>query len=134
MTKTRQTRLEIKSWDEKPYQEFADGSKLSTADVALAGTGDGLESASFRAVLYYRADGTSAFVAQMHIVGTLDGRSGSFVLQGDGTYDGTSARGVMSVVAGSGTDGLAGLRGSSESVSTHDDYPFMPLTLTYELE
>jgi hypothetical protein len=69
----------------------------------------------------------------MHITGTLAGRAGSFVLQGDGTYDGKTARGQSRVVEGSGTGELAGLSGTAESVSTHDDYPFMPLTLKYDI-
>jgi hypothetical protein len=69
----------------------------------------------------------------MRLTGILDGRAGSFVLSGEGTFDGTTASGQMSVVTGSGTDGLAPISGTCVSVSTHADYPFMPLTLTYEL-
>jgi len=39
----------------------------------------------------------------------------------------------MTVVTGSGTGGLVGISGTCVSVSTHADYPFMPLTLAYEL-
>jgi hypothetical protein len=39
----------------------------------------------------------------------------------------------MTVVSGSGTGQLSGISGTCESVSTHADYPFMPLSLTYEL-
>jgi hypothetical protein len=84
--------------------------------------------------MFYRADGTSSYVTLMHITATLGGRSGSFVLQGQGSFDGTTARGESTVVAGSGTGGLVGITGIAESVSTHADYPFMPLTLRYELE
>jgi len=72
-------------------------------------------------------------VTMMQITGTLDGRSGSFVLAGAGTYDGTTATGESRIVPGSGTGGLAGISGSATSTSTHADYPFMPLTLRYEL-
>jgi len=82
---------------------------------------------------YYRPDGTSSFVTVMRLTGILDGRAGSFVLRGEGAFDGTTASGQMTVVAGSGTGGLAGISGSCRSVSTHADYPFMPLTLAYEL-
>jgi hypothetical protein len=131
MAKTLETRLEIKSWDEKPYRELDDGRKFNRADVVLAGTGDGLEGSTFEALMFYRPDGTSTYVTLMTVTGTLDGRSGSFVLQGEGTYDGTTARIRYSVVDGSGE--LAGLRGTGESESTHDDYPYMPLTLKYDI-
>lgn len=133
MQRILETKLKIESWDEKAYQELGGGSKLTRADVQLSGPADGLVSASFEALMFYRADGTSAYVTVMHITGTLDRRAGSFVLHGDGTYDGTTARGQSHVVEGSGTGGLAGLTGTGESVSTHDDYPFMPLTLKYDL-
>jgi Protein of unknown function (DUF3224) len=134
MQTTMETRLRIESWQEKPYRELDDGSKFTRADVLLAGPNDGLSSATFEALMFYQADGTSTYVTLMHVTGMLDGRSGSFVLQGHGTYDGTTARGESHVVKGSGTGELAGLTGTGESVSTHDDYPFMPFTLKYDLE
>ncbi|GAA1846159.1 DUF3224 domain-containing protein [Asanoa iriomotensis] len=133
MTEIMETKLEITSWDEKPYREFDDGRKFSRAEVTLAGTGDGLTAGSFESLLYYRADGTSDYVSIMEITGTLSGRTGSFVLQGAGTYDATTARVATTIVAGSGTGELAGISGSAESVSTHADYPHMPLTIRYEL-
>jgi hypothetical protein len=126
-------RFEIKSWDEKPVRELSDGRKVTRAAVVLAGDPDGLVDGFFEAVMYYRPDGTSSYVSLMHLEGTLDGRSGGFVLQGLGTYDGTQARGESFIVSGSGTGDLARITGSSLSVSTHEDYPHMPLTLTYDL-
>ena len=56
------------------------------------------------------------------------------MLQGAGSFDGTTAAGTMSVVEGSGTGELGGITGSATSSSTHEDYPNMPLTLSYDLE
>jgi hypothetical protein len=134
MTEMIETKLKIESWDEKPYRELDDGSKFSRADVTLRGSEDGLTSGTSESLLFYRADGTSSFVTLMRLTGTVGGRSGSFVLQGEGRYDGTTARVETRVVEGSGTGALAGLRGTAESVSTHADYPFMPLSLRYDIE
>jgi hypothetical protein len=134
MAESLETRFEITSWNEKPHREFTDGGKFTRADVTLAGPKDSLASASFEAVMYYRPDGTSSYVTLMHVTGILSGRAGTFVLQGQGTYDGTTARGESFVVPGSGTDELTGITGSGESVSTHSDYPFMPFTLNYVIE
>jgi hypothetical protein len=133
MSEVLVTKLKINSWDEEPYRELADGAKLSRAEVRLSGIGGELESGSFDALLFYQADGTSTYVTLMEITGTLDGRSGSFVLQGRGSHDGTTARVESSIVPGSGTDGLTGITGQAESVSTHADYPFMPIRLKYDL-
>ena len=127
-----ETKLHIDSWDEKPYREQPDGRKWTRAEVTLTGA-DELTSGSFESLMYYRPDGTATYVVLMHLTGTLDGRSGSVVLQGDGTYQDGTARLTVNVVPDSGTDGLAGITGSAESVSTSADYPNMPLTLRYEL-
>jgi hypothetical protein len=128
---TLTTKLEIKSWDERPYRELDDGRKFSRAEVVLAGSGGELASGAFESLLYYEADGTSTFVTVIQLDATLNGRTGSVMLAGDGSYDGTSARVAARIVAGTGE--LTGIRGELKSVSTHQDYPHMPITLTYEL-
>lgn len=128
---TLETKLEIKSWDEKPYRELPDGTKWTRADVVLAGTSGELTEGSFEALMYYRADGTSTYVTLMSLTGTLDGREGTVILAGEGSFDGTTARGESRVVDATG--GLTGLTGTAASSSTHADYPFMPLTLTYDI-
>jgi hypothetical protein len=135
MTTHLETRLKIDSWDEQPYRELEDGRKFTRANVALSVAEEGIEArATWDAVLYYAADGTSTYVGLMHVVGRLGDRSGSFLLEGTGGYDGTTARGESTVVAETATGDLRGLRGTARSVSTHADYPFMPLTLDYDLE
>jgi hypothetical protein len=121
------TKLEIKSWDENPYRELPDGRKLSRAEVVLAGTGGELTGGAFESLLYYKADGTSTFVTTMQ----LDTESGSLFLTGQGGFDGSTARVEAAIVDGTGA--LAGASGTVESVSTHQDYPNMPITLTYDL-
>ena len=127
------TRLRIAAWDEKPIVEFDDGSKITRASVTLSEPAGGLETGSVDSVMFYRPDGTSHYVNVMRLTGTLDGRSGSFVLSGDGDYDGTTASGTSALVAGSATGDLAGISVTCTSTSTHADYPYMPLVLTYQL-
>jgi len=56
--------------------------------------------------------GSAAYVAIDHVMGTLEGRKGSFVLQHTGSMRrGASSLSVM-VVPDSGTEELAGLRGT----------------------
>jgi hypothetical protein len=130
--RTLETKLHIDSWNEEPYRTEDDGRKWTRTEVGLTGT-DELASGSFESLMYYRPDGTGTYVTLMRLTGTLDGRSGSVVLQGEGTYDGTTARITATVVPGSATDGLAGITGTAESVSTSADYPHMPLVLRYDL-
>jgi hypothetical protein len=135
MTTTTSTRLDIRSWDEQPYRELSDGRVLKRAEVALSGGGDGATvEGQWNALLYYHPDGTSTYVGFMHATGTLDGRTGSFVMVGQGTFDGTTARMTSDIIPGSGTDGLAGITGRAEHESTHADYPQWPLVLRYDLD
>src|SRR5215472_2685461 len=130
-----ETRLKIDSWDEKPYRELEDGRKFTRASVALSVADEAIEArATWDALLYYAADGTSSYVGLMHVVGRLGDRTGSFVMEGTGGYDGTEARGESTVVTATASGELQGLRGTGLSVSTHDDYPFMPLVLEYDME
>jgi hypothetical protein len=133
MAKKLDTKLKIESWDEKPYRELPDGSKFTKADITLGGDDKGIESAGFEALMHYTPDGKSVYLSLMRIEGELDGRKGGFVLEGRGTFDGTTARSSYAVIEGSGTGELAGISGKGESASTHNDYPNMPFTLTYDV-
>ena len=127
------TRLRIAAWDEQPVAELDDGSKITRASISLSEPADGLESGTVESVMFYRPDGTSHYVNVMRLTATLDGRSGSFVLSGEGEFDGTTASGASDIVAGSATGDLVGISGTCTSSSTHADYPYMPLELHYEL-
>jgi hypothetical protein len=127
---TLRTTLEIKAWDEQPYRELDDDRKFTRAEVQL-GSNEGIDSAAFEALMFYRPDGTSSYVSLMQITATFDGKAGSFVLRGSGEYDGTTATGEYQIVDGEG--GLAGISGTLTSASTQQDYPNMPITLTYQL-
>ncbi|MBV9594946.1 MAG: DUF3224 domain-containing protein [Actinobacteria bacterium] len=130
MTDALNTKLKIENWDEEATTEFPDGSKIAQAVISLRGEAE-LGTATAQSTLFYRADGTSEFVGLMRIEATLDGRSGVFVVRGTGRYDSGVAWQEFDIVDASGE--LAGLRGTLSSRSTHDDYPFMPITLSYDL-
>lgn len=129
---TLETKLRIDNWDESALDEFDDGRKTTRALVRLREGVDGLQSGSASMLAYYHPDGTSQYVTLLSLSGRLDERSGTVVFRGEGAYDGTTASSRMTVIPGSGTGGLAGMSGSLVSESTQADYPFMPLTLTYQ--
>lgn len=137
MTTTLADKLHIDSWDEKASAEADDGTKFTTAAVTLSFDqevgGDAVTAARFDAAMYYRPDGTSTYVSIMQVTATLAGRSGGFALSGEGGYEDGTARMHMTVIEGSGSGGLEGVTGTLESASTHDDYPYMPFTLHYDL-
>jgi len=104
--------FQVASWNEDTYDEPDSGGRLTQAVVTLSFSGAIEGAGAVRWLMAYRLDGTASFVGLARITGTLDGRSGSFVLENTGTFDGMVARGVWSVVEGTGTGRLEGLTGT----------------------
>jgi hypothetical protein len=132
MKKRATAMFAIKGWDEKPYNEAAGQPKLTRASVTKTFTGDLEGESQLEYLMMYRADGTASFVGLERVQGRLGGRSGSFVLQRTGVFDGTLAKESYTVVAGSGTEELAGLRGKGSSAAGHAKENQM--TLEYEVD
>lgn len=131
MTKTAAARFAIKNWDEEPYSEGADLPKLTRASVEKTFTGDIEGEGHVEYLMMYRSDGTATFVGMERVTGRVDGRSGSFVLQRIGRFENGLATESYTVIPGSGTGELRGLRGEGESSVGHGlEHPF---ELTYEL-
>lgn len=132
MKRTANAVFAIKGWDEKPYSEAQGLPKLTRATVSKTFSGDIEGESQVEYLMMYRSDGSASFVGLERIVGRLNGKSGSFVLQRTGTFEGGQAKESYSVVAGSGTGELRTLRGEGTSAVGHgSEHPF---TLTYELE
>lgn len=112
MTKHAEGKFDIASWDEEPYVQVDEARKLTRATVTQRFSGDISGEGSVEWLMFYRADGTADWVGLQRIVGKLGNRSGSFVLQTAGSFDGSKAFGDWSVVPGSGTDEVEGLQGS----------------------
>lgn len=60
--------------------------------------------------------GSAGYVAIERVTGTLEGKSGTFVLQHSGTMNRGQASLVLTVVPDSATAGLAGLSGSMQII------------------
>jgi Protein of unknown function (DUF3224) len=106
--------FKIESWDEQPYLETEDGGRLTRASVKQVIEGDIDGRGEVEWLMCYRPDQTADFVGLERVVGSIVGRSGSFVLQSTGTFDGREAKGPLSVVRGSGTGDLSGIVGSGD--------------------
>jgi hypothetical protein len=123
--------FEIKSWDESTYEEIDGGGKLNRAHVVQAFTGGFEGEGTVEHLMHYRDDGTATFVGLERFTGNLGGRAGSFVIQGEGTFDGSVAQGPWTVIAGSGTGELAGLRGTGQFWAKGHDTSY---SLDYDFE
>jgi hypothetical protein len=129
--KTANARFAIKSWDEKPYSEGQDRPKLTRASVTKTYTGDIEGEGEVEYLMMYRSDGSATFVGLERVVGRMDGKTGTFVLQRTGIFESGQAKESYFVIAGSASGELQGLRGDGSSAVGHGlEHPF---TLSYEL-
>ena len=103
--------FKVVSWDEDQIDEQNSGPKLTRAHVRKSFSGDLSGIGNLIYLMTYTSDDEATFVGIERIVGSLGGRSGSFVLQHSGTYDGEKATAEWEVLQGSGTDELEGLTG-----------------------
>ena len=78
-------------------------------------TGDG----AVQWLMTYRPDGTARFVGLQRVDGSLEGKSGSFVMETSGDFDGQVASWEAVVIPGSGTDDLRGLSGRGTFTAPH---------------
>ena len=132
MSKLATATFRVSSWDEKPYDETEGGPTLTRARVAKVFSGDIEGESVVEYLMVHRPDGTSSFVGMERVVGRLGDLTGSFVLQHGGTFVGGVAKDEWSVIPGSGTGDLNGLRGEGGFESGHaEEYS---ITLEYEIE
>ena len=123
--------FEIGTWEEASYDE-REGTRLSRTLVTKVFRG-GVEGESRADLLmaYGAEQGSAAYVGLERVVGTVHGRSGSFVLSHNATMERGEGKANLSVVPGSGTGELRGLRGEARiSVGPDGGHSF---ELDYEL-
>lgn len=119
-------------WDEAPYDEAEGQPKLTRASVTKRYTGDLDGEGALEMLITHRLDGTAQFIGFERFTGTLNGHEGSFILEHTGSFAGGIAKGVWTVVAGSGTGELAALTGSVIFESGHAEQ--FPVAFEYALE
>ena len=131
MKKTANGRFAIKNWEEKPYSEGQGLPKLTRASVTKTFTGDIEGEGQVEYLMAYRSDGSATFVGLERVTGRIGGKAGTFVLQRTGTFENGQAKESYSVVPGSATGELQGLRGDGSTGVGHGlEHPF---NLSYEL-
>ena len=124
-------KFKITGWDEVPFDESEDGSKLTRAHITRSFHGDLTGAGNLMYVMSHLSSGVASFTGYEKVEGSLHGRTGGFVLSHTGSFDGGMATADYEVVPGSGTGELAGLSGSGSysagSTEEHD------MTLEYDL-
>lgn len=124
--------FEIESWDETPYDEL-EGTRLTRTRVTKTFHGD-IEGESTAELLmaYGTEEGSAAYAGFERITGSVNDRSGSFVLHHTATSSRNEQTASWSVVPDSATGELLGLRGEAQiSIGPDGAHSF---TLNYDFE
>jgi hypothetical protein len=123
--------ITVHKYEPVPYEQPEEGPVLSRIHVEESFSGDIDGDGVVEFLQAGSADGSASFVGIERVTGTVAGRSGTFLLQDQGTVEGSTVSGEWFVVPGSGTGGLVGLRGEGgfranlgEGAQVHLDYRF----------
>jgi hypothetical protein len=123
--------IAVRKYEPAPYETPGEGPALARIHVEEVFSGDIQGDGVVEFLQAANADGSASFVGIERVTGSVAGRSGSFLLQDQGTVTGSIVEGDWFVVPGSGTGDLAGLRGDGgfranlgEDAQVHLDYWF----------
>ena len=120
----------IDRWEEAAIEEH-EGADLVRTEVAKTFRG-GIEGTSTGWMTMAKAQqGSMAYVGFERISATIDGRSGTFVLQHNAIANAAGGSATWAVLAESGTSELRGIRGTA--AITRDEDGTHTFTLDYEL-
>jgi hypothetical protein len=104
--------IEVTGWAPESYDELDGAITLICIEVTEVFHGDIEGEGRARMLQGLRPDGSATFVGHERVTAALAGRSGTFVFQDAGTLSPVGdVDGTWSVVPGSGTGQLTGLRG-----------------------
>src|SRR2546423_93215 len=121
MTTHATAKAMMKTWDEKPCYETEGQPKLTRATVTFVYEGDIEGVSTIEYLMVYPTADSAMFIGLERVVGSLSDRSGTFVLQHAGTFEGGLAQTQTSVVPNTGTGDLRGLRGTGSGSSKHGE-------------
>lgn len=127
-----------KSWTESRVAEVDAVHAVAQARFTTSYAGDIVgESTCCLLICYLGGDAdkpetlVGPYLGYEQVTGSLAGRTGTFVFESRGDHSDGVARTEVRVVPGSGTGGLAGLRGEGSYTATAMEYT---LSLDYNLE
>ena len=118
--------LKVLGWEETLY-DAADLPRLTHALVSEQLQGGIEGEASITYLMASREDRTASFIGLARVVGRIGERSGTFVMQDVGTLANGVAKGRWTILSGTSTGDLQGIRGEG-FFDTEDD------SATYTLE
>jgi hypothetical protein len=105
-------------WDEVDYGPILNGTKTTKASIEYSFSGEIDGKASVEYLMFYRsfdpADmhaSEATFTGLAQVTGSLDGKTGTFTVQENGTFSAGIVNTTLLILEGSGIDGFKGISG-----------------------
>lgn len=133
MPMTATAEFQVTNWKEDALLEADGGPKVTRASVTMAFEGDLEGDGAVEWLMSYDESSKARFVGMERVVGKVGDRSGTFVLQHIGAFDGETATAELLVVPGTGTGELEGLTGEGTFEAGMGPGGRRKLTLEYDL-
>ncbi len=124
-------------WDEKPYGDLPKPTRMTKASVEFSFKGQMEGQGHTEFIMFYKEyderdphKATAVYVGLTRFTGRVNGKSGSFVMEERGTFEGGAAKSTTTIISGSGTEDLKDIAGSGYGISTQTS---SELSLEYAL-
>lgn len=108
----------VKKWEESTYQQMTPDKKMTKASVEYGFSGEFEGKGLVEYLMFYshsdpkdQHKSSASYVGLIYFDGTLLGKSGSFVLEDNGTFEGGTAKAALRIAKDSGTGQLKGIHG-----------------------
>lgn len=112
--------FQITNWAETPYQENDDGTKQSHAKISQTYSGVIEGASELQYLMSYQTPMSAVFVGHEIVIGKINGKLGSFIIQHNGTFENGVAKSDFHIVPDSGKDSLSGINGKGSFESTEN--------------
>ena len=119
----------VKKWEESNYQQLTPEKKITKASVEYGFSGEIEGKGLVEYLMFYshfdpkdQHKSSASYVGLIYFVGTLLGKSGSFVIEDNGTFEDGTAKSTMRIAKGSGTGQLDGIYGNGGYLANREGY------------
>ena len=114
----------VSKWDESPIRPDVDGMRTTQVSAQFLFTGEIEGTAHVEYFMFYTAfdekdmhNSQAKYVGQIQIVGTVEGKVGSFALTDTGSFHGGLASSRVEIIVDSGTNELSSISGVGSYVA-----------------
>jgi hypothetical protein len=116
--------FKIESWNEESFSKAEDGPTLNRASVTQTYSGALEANSTIEYLMTTFKDDTSTFIGVEEVIGELEGKPGSFLLNHHGTHEDGVAKSTFEIIPHSGTGELEGISGNGHYEATHEQSTF----------